>query len=593
MLTTLNLSRYFYSSLFHSFTLSLSCFPALQNPNQKLLALSRICVPFFLLVSISLLGLAPIHDAAAADPVQFVEVTLEAGIDFTYVNGASGRKYMPECMGSGAALFDYDNDGTLDLYIVNGAPLPGFQCEEQPTNALYRNNGDGTFADVTVQAGVGDTGYGMGAAVGDYDNDGDEDLYVTNFGPNVLYRNNGDGTFTDVSVQAGVGDRGWGTNAAFVDYDQDGDLDLYVANYMEFDVRHNIECRQGTERAYCGPTTYPGQSGVLYRNDGDGRFTDVTKQAGLFNTSGRQLGTVFGDCDNDGDLDFFVANDKMPNFLFQNNGDGTFTETGLMAGIAYNEDGTAESAMGADLGDYDNDGYLDIIVATFQWLANTLYHNDGDGFFTDVTFPAHVGTESLRYLGMTAVFLDYDNDGYQDIFIANGHLDENVGEYDVMTCYAQKNQLFRNKGDGTFTEVTDAVGPGLRIERVSHGAAFGDYDNDGDVDIFVSDSDHPTCTLLRNDGGNRNHYLMIETVGTRSNRDGIGAKIRVVAGDLIQMKEVRSSYGYLCSNDVRVLFGLGDRDKADRIEVRWPSGMVQVLEDVRADQILTIKEKLP
>ncbi len=552
----------------------------------------RRCVLFFLLVSISLLVLAPVQDTAAAESVQFVEVTSEAGIAFTYVNGASGRKHMPESMGSGAAFFDYDNDGYLDLYIVNGAPLPGFQCEELPTNALYRNNGDGTFGDVTAQAGVGDTGYGMGAAVGDYDNDGDEDLYVTNFGPNVLYRNNGDGAFTDVTVRAGVGDRGWGTNAAFVDYDQDGDLDLYVANYMEYDVRHNIECRQGTERVYCGPTVYPGQSGVLYRNDGDGSFTDVTKPAGLFNTSGRQLGTVFGDCDNDGDPDFFVANDKMPNFLFQNNGDGTFTEIGLMAGIAYNEDGVAESAMGADLGDYDNDGYLDIIVATFQWLANTLYHNDGDGLFTDVTFPAHVGTESLRYLGMTAVFLDYDNDGYQDIFIANGHLDENVGEYDVMTCYAQKNQLFRNKGDGTFTEVTDTVGPGLQVKRVSHGAAFGDYDNDGDVDIFVSDSDHSTCTLLRNDGGNRNHYLMIETVGTRSNRDGIGARIRVVAGDLIHMKEVRSSYGYLCSNDIRVLFGLGDRDQADRIEVRWPSGMVQLLEDVKADQILTIEEKV-
>lgn len=546
---------------------------------------------FPLFICTSLFGSVPIQDVAAAGPVQFVEVTLEAGLTFTYVNGASGRKYMPEPMGSGAAFFDYDNDGYLDLYIVNGAPLPGFEYEEPPTNALYRNNGDGTFADVTVAAGVGDTGYGMGAAVGDYDNDGDRDLYVTNFGPNVLYRNNGDGTFTDVTVTAGVGDRGWGTNAAFVDYDQDGDLDLYVANYMEFDVRHNIACRQGRVRAYCGPTAYPGQSGVLYRNDGDGAFTDVTKQAGLFNTSGRQLGAVFGDYDNDGDPDLFVANDKTPNFLYQNNGNGTFTEIGLMAGVAYNEDGVAESAMGADWGDYGNDGYQDIIVATFQWLANTLYHNDGDGFFTDVTFPAHVGTESLPYLGMTAAFLDYDNDGYQDLFIANGHLDENVREYDVMARYAQRNQLFRNNGNGTFTEVTDRAGPGLQVERVSHGAAFGDYDNDGDIDVFVSDSGHPTCTLLRNDGGNRNHYLMIKTVGTRSNRDGIGARIQVVSGDLVQMKEVRSSYGYLCSNDLRVLFGLGDRTKVDRIEVRWPSGIVQILEDVRVDQILTIQEE--
>ena len=547
---------------------------------------------FSLCIGIPLSGSVHVQDTAAGS-VQFVEVTSEAGITFTYVNGASGKKYMPEPMGSGAAFFDYDNDGYLDLYIVNGAPLPGFQCEKLPTNVLYRNNRDGTFTDITVEARVGDTGYGMGTAVGDYDNDGDEDLYVTNFGPNVLYQNNGDGTFTDVTVEAGVGDQGWGTNAAFVDYDRDGNLDLYVANYMKFDVRYNIECRQGVERAYCGPTAYPGQSGVLYRNNGDGTFTDVTKQAGLFNTSGRQLGAVFGDYDDDSDLDLFVANDKTPNFLYQNNGDGTFTEIGLMAGIAYNEDGVAESAMGADWGDYDNDGDLDIIVATFQWLANTLYHNEGDGFFTDVTFPAHVGTESLPYLGMTAAFLDYDNDGDLDIFIANGHLDENVQEYDVMARYAQKNQLFRNNGDGTFTEVTDRAGPGLQVERVSHGAAFGDYDNDGDIDIFVSDSNHPTCTLLRNDGGNQNHYLMIKTVGTRSNRDGIGARIQVVSGDLVQMKEVRSSYGYLCSNDRRVLFGLGDRNKADRIEIRWPSGITQVLKDVKANQFLTIKEELP
>lgn len=528
---------------------------------------------------------------AAADPVQFVDVTAESGLDFVYISGGIGEKYMPEGMGSGAAFFDYDSDGFLDLYIVNGAALPGFQMEELPTNVLYRNDGNGRFSDVTLQAGVGDVGYGMGTAVGDFDNDGDPDLYVTNVGPNVFYRNEGDGSFTDVTLEAGVGDDGWGTNAAFVDYDSDGDLDLYVANYLKFDVDAHLECWQGKIRVYCAPTAHEGQSGVLYRNEGDGSFADVTREAGLFSNDGRQLGAVFGDLDDDGDQDLFIANDKTPNFLFQNNGDGTFAETGLMAGVAYSEDGEPESVMGVDLGDYDNDGRLDIIVATYQWLANTLYHNDGDGFFTDVTFLAQLGAESLPYLGMTAAFLDYDNDGYLDVFVANGHLDENVEEFDPSTSFAQRNQLFRNNGDGTFTEVTGMAGPGLQAEKVSHGAAFGDYDNDGDIDIFVSDSDDQYSQLLRNDGGNANHFLVVETIGRRSNRDGIGARIQVVAGDLVQTKEVRSGYGYMGSSDLRVIFGLGQRTQVERLEVRWPSGIVQVLENLGVDQTLTIKEE--
>ena len=527
---------------------------------------------------------------AGADPVRYVEVTAEAGLTFCYVNGASGRKYMPEPMGSGAAFFDADGDGFLDLYIVNGAPLPGYEGEDRPQNALYRNRGDGSFVEITARAGVGDTGYGMGVATGDYDADGDQDLYLTNFGPNLLYRNRGDGSFADIAARAGVRDDGWGTNAAFVDYDLDGDLDLYVANYIDYDLEDNQECGPGAVRAYCAPTVYPGQSGVLYRNDGEDSFADVTEEAGLYTTAGRQLGAVFGDYDDDGDPDLFIASDKTPNFLFQNNGDGTFEERGLRADVAYSGDGRPESAMGADLGDYDNDGRLDIIVATFQWVSNTLYRNDGNGFFTDVTFAAHLGIESLPYLGMTAAFLDYDNDGYLDIFVANGHLDSNVQEYDRGATYPQKNQLFRNNGDGTFAEVTQSTGPGLLIERVSHGAAFGDYDNDGDTDIFVSDSGAPHCTLLRNDGGSRNGYLAIRTVGTRSNRDGIGARIRVVAGNLVQTREVRHSYGYMCANDPRVLFGLGGGGQVERVEIRWPSGMVQVFEEVEAGQLLTVRE---
>jgi len=533
---------------------------------------------------------------------QFSEVTREAGIDFRYINGASGSKYMVEPIGSGAAFFDADGDGWLDLYIVNGAALPGYRGPVG-SNAHYRNRGDGSFIDATDEAGTGDGGYGMGAAVGDYDNDGDADLYLANYGPNVLYRNNGKGVFSDVTTAAAVGDSGWGTHATFVDYDRDGDLDLYVANYMEFDPARNKDCFAGRARSYCGPTTYPGQAGVLYRNDigNEDRafgkdaatrpFVEVTEQAGLDDDSGRQLAAVFGDVDNDGDADLFVANDKRPNFLFLNNDDGTFTENGIFAGVAYNEEGLAESAMGADIGDYDNDGLLDIIVATFQWLPNTLYHNDGGGFFTDVTFAAHLGIESVPYLGMTAAFLDYDNDGHLDIFVANGHLDENVEEYDPSTTYPQQNQLFRNQGDGLFAEVSGQSGPGLLVERVSHGAVFGDYDNDGDVDIFVSDSDTPHCTLLRNDGGSKNHYLVIRVVGVESNRDGLGARIRAVAGDLVQTREIRRSYGYMGSCDVRLILGLGEHSQVDSLEIRWPSGAVQTLLEVAADQKIVIREE--
>ena len=348
--------------------------------------------------------------AYAALP-KFAEVTKEAGIDFRYINGASGAKYMPEAVGSGAAFFDGDGDGLLDLYIVNGAALPGYTGPTGP-NVYYRNLGDGTFVDQTAVSGTGDEAFGMAATVGDVDADGDPDLYVSNYGANRLYLNGGGAIFADVALAAGVADTAWGTHAAFADYDIDGDLDLYVANYMDFDPAKNVECSAGQARSYCGPTTYPGQAGVLYRNDGGLVFTEVTKQAGLDDDTGRQLAAVFGDIDIDGDPDLFIANDKKPNFLFVNNGDGTFVENGAVAGVAYNEEGLAESAMGADLGDYDNDGRLDIIVATFQWLANTLYHNDGDGFFTDLTFAAQLGVASVPYLGMTSAFVDYDNDGW-------------------------------------------------------------------------------------------------------------------------------------------------------------------------------------
>ena len=521
---------------------------------------------------------------------QFVDVTEEAGIDFHYVNGASGHKYMAEAVGSGAAFFDADGDGLLDLYVVNGAALPDYAGPIGP-NRHYRNRGDGTFFDDTARARIGDEGFGMGAAVGDYDNDGDPDLYLANYGTNVFYDNDGSGVFADITEQTNTGDAGWGTHPAFVDYDNDGDVDLYVANYMLFDPADNKGCFAGEVPIYCGPNTYPGQAGVLYRNDGARTFVDVTASAGLDDDSGRQLAAVFGDYDGDGDADLFVANDKRPNFLFVNQGDGTFVEEGAIAGVAYNEEGLAESAMGADWGDYDNDGLLDIIVATFQWLPNTLYHNDGDGFFTDVTFAANLGIASVPFLGMTASFIDYDNDGFLDVFVSNGHLDENVQDYDPATTYAQSNQLFRNDGKGEFVDVSTTSGAGMRVARVSHGAIMGDYDNDGDVDIFVSDSDGPS-TLLRNDGGNANRYLKVHVVGTDSNREGIGARVRAVSGSLVQTREIRRSYGYMGSNAVQLTLGLGRNSAVDTLEVRWPSGRVQTLLDVPADQTLVVREEM-
>ncbi len=522
---------------------------------------------------------------------RFVEVTQEAGITFRYVNGASGAKYMPEAVGSGAAFFDGDGDGFLDLYIVNGTSLSGYEGG-MSSNAYFHNRADATFIDATAESGTGDETFGMGAAVGDIDGDGDPDLYVTNYGTNRLYQNDGHAIFTDVAAAVGVADSGWGTHAAFADCDRDGDLDLYVANYMQFDPAENVECFAGSARSYCGPTTYPGQSGILYRNDGGLVFVDVTEAAGLQNDSGRQLAVVFGDIDDDGDPDLFVANDKKPNFLFVNNGDGTFAENGAVAGVAYNEEGLAESAMGADLGDYDNDGRLDIIVATFQWLANTLYHNDGAGFFTDLTFSAQLGVASVPYLGMTSAFLDFDNDGFLDIFVSNGHLDENVKEYDPSTSYPQQNQLFRNNGDGAFTDVSNESGPGMLVQRVSHGAVFGDYDNDGDTDIFVSDSDTPHCTLLRNDGGNANHYLRVSLRGNKSNREGIGAKVRAVAGDLVQVREIHASYGYMGSNDVRLVLGLAGHTAVDTLQIFWPSGIEQTLLSIDADQSIVVEEPI-
>ena len=544
-----------------------------------------------LLVLISVFAPNAMTSPAASDTgIQFVDVTQEAGIYWKHTDGRSGRKYFMETLGSGAAFFDYDADGDADLYFVDGAPLPGYVPEEIPTNRLYRNNGDSTFTEVTKIAGVGDTGYGHGCAVGDYNNDGQLDLYVTNYGINRLYRNNGDGTFTDVAETAGVTEPRWSTSCAFADYDRDGDLDLYIVNYIVFDIAENPWCglKEKGIRAYCEPDNFPAQSDTLYRNNGDGTFTDVTRSAGIYNTTGKGLGVVWGDYDNDGALDIYVANDSTENLFYRNNGDGTFEEIGFMVGVALSEDGAPENGMGTAFGDWNNDGWFDLTVTNYAQQTNTLYHNDADGFFTDVTTTTKTAQITYPYLGWATAFIDYDNDGYQDIFVANGHLMDNITVLEKHVSYPQKNLLFRNLGDGTFSNVVSET-DGLSLKKVSRGAAIGDYDNDGDLDILVTNCNQ-SPDLLQNVVGNRNNWIQVQLDGLKSNRSGFGAKIKVVTGGHVQYREVHSGGSYLSFHDIRAHFGVGEAGQIDLLEVRWPSGQVDKETDLVVNQRYLVVE---
>ena len=548
---------------------------------------------YFLLALLFILSLLVTDVIFAQNHVQFLDVTAEAGIHFKHVDGRSGQKFLLETLGSGAVFFDYDNDGDIDLYIVNAADLPGFTSPLAPTNALYRNNGDGTFIDVTAEASVGHAGYGVGCAAADYDNDGDQDLYVTNYGSNVLYRNNGDGTFSDVTQKARVGDSRWSTSCAFLDYDLDGDVDLYVVNYMKFSIQENRWWETRGVRTYCSPadqiagSVFVSESDTLYRNNGDGTFTDVTKDAGVF-FRGLGLAIAVGDYDNDGDIDIHIANDMENDYLFRNNGDGTFSDVTFFSGTGYDENGMPGSGMGAAFGDYDNDGHLDLIVSNAAAMPAILYHNAGNGFLADVSFVSGIGQVTLPYFKWAVEFIDYDNDGFSDIFVANGHLQENIELFSDAT-YAQQDLLFWNRKNGKFVDVSMETGFDALPQKVSRAAAFGDYDNDGDIDIFLNNSNQ-TANLLRNEGGNKNHWLMIKTVGTKSNRDGIGTRIKIVTGSLSQIKEVRSGSSYLSQSDLRVHFGLGEYSKIDRIEVRWPSGLEEQFFDVKVNQRLIFTE---
>ncbi|MDE0014475.1 MAG: FG-GAP-like repeat-containing protein [Candidatus Poribacteria bacterium] len=541
---------------------------------------------------IFLVGTVPLLSSAA---VQFVDVTAEAGINFRHINGAEGAYHLPETLGAGGAFFDADNDGYLDIYLVNSGYWDKSSSVEKALSVLYRNNGNGTFADITTTAGVGNRGnYGQGAACADYNNDGDVDLYVTNFGVNVLYRNNGDGTFTDVTRVAGVGDSGWSSSATFLDYNRDGHLDLFVVNYLVYsiDVPY-LPCGEGETETYCHPSLFEGAPDRLYRNNGDGTFTDVSQEAGVGGIGGmfhgKGLGVVSADFNNDGAPDLYVANDDTRNDFFYNNGDGTFSEISLLAGCAYSFDGIAQAGMGVAVDDYNGDGWIDIFVTNLSYETNALYRNNGDGTFTDVIYESHLGKESFHFVGFGTGFLDADNDGWRDIFIANGHIIDNIEDtHDVLT-YRQPNQLFRNRGDNTFREISKDAGDYFQRAAVSRGALFGDYDNDGDVDLLVTQSNAPV-TLLRNESPTQHNWIRIKTAGVISNQDGIGTRVILTAGGHTQIQEVNPAASYLSSHDARLHFGLGTHAIVDRLEVRWQSGVVQVFENLIVNQEHVIAE---
>jgi hypothetical protein len=528
---------------------------------------------------------------AAQTSVTFRDVSREAGLTFKNVNGASSDKHFVETMGSGGLFFDYDADGWMDIFLVDGGSEADPAVARQARHRLYRNRRNGTFEDVTAKSGIVHRAYGMGACAGDYDNDGRVDLYVTNVGPNVLYRNEAGGTFTDVTPKAGVGSPLWSTSCAFADLDRDGDLDLFVTNYVEMGKERNRFCGNTRPplRTYCHPLNFQSLPSVLYRNDGKGVFTDATTRAGIAAFRGNGLGVVIGDYDDDQWPDVFVANDAVPNFLFHNERDGRFTETALVAGVAVASDGSARAGMGTAFGDYNGDGRLDLVVTNHETEMHSLFRNLGDGQFADATVESGLGTVTLPYVGFGVVFVDYDNDAALDLSIVNGHVIDNVAQFRSGARHAQRRLLLRNVGSGRFRDVSGQSGPAFAQEQVGRGLAAGDIDNDGDLDLLVTNNGGP-AGLLRNDGGNRANALLIRLIGTMSNRDAIGARLRVTAGSRTQVREATAGSSYLGQSDTRVHFGLGDRSSVDRLEIWWPSGRTEVLQNMPASQVITVRE---
>jgi enediyne biosynthesis protein E4 len=538
-------------------------------------------------VSIALILSAPL---AATQPsgVTFSDVTQAAGLKFRHTNGAFGKKYLPETMGAGGAFLDYDGDGWQDILLVNSKAWPA-QKGARATSALYRNQGNGTFADVSKAAGLDVEMYGMGVAAADYDNDGRTDVYITGLDGNRLFHNDGS-RFTDVTAKAGVGNGAFSTSAAFLDYDRDGKLDLFVANYVEWTIGKDLYCTlDGKTKSYCTPESYQGQSPTLYRNRGDGTFEDVTKKAGLWSPASKALGISLLDYDSDGWLDLFLANDTQPNRLYRNGGDGTFKDVGTAAGVAFGESGVARAGMGTDAGDYDGSGRPSLVIGNFSNEMMALYHNEGTGLFIDEAPASAVGKASLLSLTFACFFFDYDLDGRLDIFGVNGHVSDDIEAVQPKVKYAQPPHLFRNLGGKRFEPVTTA-GPALQAPVVGRGGAYGDFDNDGDLDVLVTTNNGP-ARLLRNDGGNKSQWLRVRTVGTKANRDGIGARVTVTTPDgKKSWGLVKTGSSYCSQSELPLTFGLGAATKAAKVEVTWPGGATESVSDVAAGRTIVIQE---
>src|SRR5882672_3508194 len=528
----------------------------------------------------------------AFSQIQFRDITAQAGLRFKHNNAAFGKKYLPETMGPGCAFIDYDGDGYADILLVNGEDWPAHKRSES-TLKLYHNNHEGTFTDVTASAGLAISLFGLGVAVGDYDNDGHDDIFISALGQSHLFHNNGNGTFTDVTKPSGLwGPNEFSTGAAWVDYDRDGKLDLLVGNYVQWSIEEDLRCTlDGTHKSYCTPESYKGTSARLWHNLGNGRFEDATQKAGMYDPTSKTLGVAILDYNGDGLPDIFLANDTQPHKLYLNRGNGTFEEKAVASGVAFNEDGIARAGMGVDAADYDRSGHPSLIISNFANQMLSLYHNEGNGLFVDEAPRSEVGRNTLVTLGFACFFFDYDNDGWPDIFIADGHIENEVERVQKRVKYAEPPHLFRNLGGGKFQEVTDSLGTAFAAPRVGRGAAYADVDNDGALDLLLTTNGGPAY-LFRNTGAT-NHSLRVKLVGTKSNRDGIGAVVRVRAErdkQNPQWQMLRSGSSYLSQSELVLTFGLGSRMQAEALEIQWPSGQVDKLANVPGDQTVTVQE---
>jgi len=538
-------------------------------------------------------GAAAPSQARPAGPIEFQDVTAQAGIHFKHNSGAFGKKYLPETMGSGVCVLDYDNDGWQDILFVNSMDWPGHKGAAKSYPALYHNNKDGTFTDVTREAGLAVESYGLGCAVADYDNDGFEDIYITAVGSNHLFRNLGNGKFADVTVKAGVADPGFSTSAVWFDYDNDGKLDLFVTHYIDWSIAKDQCCTlDNKNKSYCTPQTYKGESSTLFHNKGDGTFENVTRRAGLHDPTSKSLGVAMLDYDNDGWMDLFVANDTEPNKLYHNNHDGTFTDVAVQVGVAFSESGRVRAGMGVDAGDYDGSGWQSLVIGNFTNESMSLYRNDGSGLFVDEEISSGIRQMSLQALTFACFFFDYDLDGRLDIFAANGHVSDDISVVQPTLKYAQPAILFHNNGNRKFEDASGKVGPALQQPVVGRGAAYLDYDNDGDLDLVIT-ANNGAGRLLRNENGNQNDMLRVKLVGVRSNRDGIGAKVTLTTSAGARLyRMVKTGSSYASQSELPLTFGLGkpDTGKTVSIEIIWPSGQKDSLSKISANQFITVKE---